>query len=182
MKPIDKLIEIARSSVKGGDTESKRNPSLKFTQHIEKSVHAISGVALLAKQRRRVGFVPIGFSDYVQSLAKAVQVDLQIVLAQFGLENLDEDLSKNMPKIAKLSKSIGLNEYQTFIQICIMVLKKIDLQLDIPLQPMRARGVTEINEDESIKHEIDKIIDTLNSKDRQQFQIMQNAIHTTFQD
>lgn len=115
-------------------------------------------VALLRKERQRVGFVPLSFADYVNGLMKVNNVALAPVLRWFGIDDMARPEPATARAFARLADALGMNLREALAHIRIGFAALID-SAPIPLLVARHRfagsRVTQMEECESVLSEIE---------------------------
>jgi hypothetical protein len=182
MNNLNKLLGLVRESEESNELFNiLDNPKESFIQRLDDAAAKTIALAKLAQQRRRIGFMDIGLSEYIQSLAVGAKINLADLLKQFQIESL-HNLDVNAGEIARLSKSIGQSLNQTLIQIRIMFIKSIDENLVESIQPMRARGLPDRANHLKIEEQLDQIELQLDSQNQEIMRHIREVTKNCFQE
>jgi hypothetical protein len=133
-------------------------------------------VALLRKERQRVGFVPLSFSDYVNGLMKVNKVALPPVLKWFGIGDLSRPEPAAGRAFARLAQALGMDVREALAHIRIGFAALID-SAPIPLLVARHRSAgpraSQMEECEAVLGEIESDYDLQSLKQlrRTEFEI-----------
>src|SRR5215510_14153379 len=63
-------------------------PSEAFRERCREAANVALSMARLRNERRRIGFVPISLAEYIQGLVKVTGVQIDAVLARFGIDDI----------------------------------------------------------------------------------------------
>src|SRR5215207_1162336 len=90
--PPEWLAEVFDACKRSGtfslpDGEAER-VSPELMRKYAEAARVAHSVALLRKEKQRVGFVPLSFADYVNGLVKVNNVELAPVLRWFGIDDV----------------------------------------------------------------------------------------------
>jgi hypothetical protein len=169
------VFEACRRSGTFAAAEAERvSPELMYRyQGAAKTAH---NLALLRKERQRVGFVPLSFADYVGGLVKVNDVALGPVLKWFGIEDLSRPEPSSAKAFARLAQGLGMSLRESLAHIRIGFAALID-SAPIPLllarhRPSGPRG-SQMEECEAVLAEIesDYDLDSLKQLRRTEFEI-----------
>jgi len=119
-------------------------------------------VALLRKERQRVGFIPLSFADYINGLVKVNSVPLGPVLKWFGIEDLAIPDPSSARAFARLAQELGMSLRESLAHLRIGFAALIDAA-PIPLllarhRPSGLRG-SQMEECEAVLGEIESDYD-----------------------
>jgi hypothetical protein len=75
----------------------------------------------LRAERERFGFLPLPFGAYLQELARQVALDLQPILAAFGIVEVERPTSQSATTFALLAREFGLDLPQLSLHVRLSV-------------------------------------------------------------
>jgi len=91
--------------------------SAAFEQRCNEAGDVALSLAKLRQERRRVGFVPLSFADYVQGLGRVANVRFESVLRWLQVDSLANPSPKVAKAFAKLAMELDFSLRETLIYI-----------------------------------------------------------------
>ncbi len=179
-EPPEWLAEVLDACRRSGTfslmNEETEQVSPELLGRYSEAARVAHSVALLRKERQRVGFVPLSFADYVNGLMKVTNVPLAPVLRWFGIADLARPEPSTARDFARLAEALGMNLREALAHIRIGFAALIDFA-PIPLLVARHRAAgprgSQMEECESVLGEIeaDYDIQSLKQLRRTEFEI-----------
>jgi len=130
----DWLDDVLRESFKDRH-EAKvvfDEPSQAFRQRCQAAADSAFSIVKLRNERRRIGFVPISLAEYVQGLVKVAGVQIEGVLARFGIDDITSGTSDSARKLARLAQELGISLREVLVHVRIGFVERID-SVPVPL-------------------------------------------------
>lgn len=179
-EPPEWLAEVLDACRRSGtfslsDGEAERVSPELLSRYTE-AARVAHSVALLRKERQRVGFVPLSFVDYVNGLMKVNNVALAPVLRWFGIGDMARPEPSTARAFARLADALGMNLREALAHVRIGFAALID-SAPIPLLVARHRSAgsrwSQMEECEAVLSEIeaDYEIQSLRQLRRTEFEI-----------
>jgi hypothetical protein len=141
-EPPKWLDDVLRRSFAGSDravTEFPA-PSEAFHQRSRDAANSALSIIRLRNERRRIGFVPITLAEYIQGLVKVAGVQIESVLARFGIENISRSNSDSARKLARLAQELGISLREVLIHARIGFVERTNA-LPVPLLLAHHRSI-----------------------------------------
>jgi hypothetical protein len=113
--------------------------SAAFEQRCNEAGDVALSLAKLRQERRRVGFVPLSFSDYVQGLVRVANVRFESVLQWLQVDDLAKPSPKVAKAFAKLAMELDFSLRETLIHIRIGYASLVD-SAPVPILLARHRA------------------------------------------
>jgi hypothetical protein len=107
---FSQALDIYRDAHRNPSEIQPDQPGSKaFIQRCRKGADIARRTAQLRRERERIGFVPLSFSDYLKGLAKLVGSPLPPVMGWFGVTDSRQIDRASAPGVARLGRELGLS-------------------------------------------------------------------------
>jgi hypothetical protein len=136
--------------------------SLELMSRYAEAARVAHSIALLGKERQRVGFVPLSFADYIHGLVKVNDVPLDPMLKWLGINDLARPEPSSARAFARLAQEIGMSLRESLAHIRIGFAALVDTA-PVPLLLARHRMAgsrgSQMEECEAVLSEIESDYD-----------------------
>jgi len=127
-------------------------PSEAFRERCREAANVALTIARLRSERRRIGFVPISLVEYIEGLVKVTGVQIDAVLARFGIDDIRRVTADSVRNLARLAQELNISLREVLIHVRIGFVEKFD-SAPVPLLLARHRSAgprTKLEECEAI--------------------------------
>ncbi len=111
----------------------------KFRDRCQAAAEVALSIAKLREERKRIGFVPLSFAEYLQGLVKVANVRLDAVLAWLNIDDLSRPSAAAVPSVARLARELGVSLREALVHIRIGFASQVD-SAPLPMLLARYRG------------------------------------------
>ena len=94
-----------------------------FLQCCEEGATAAWTITLLAKQRERIGFLPLSLGVYMARLAKSAEVNIAPLLRFLGIEDINKIDQQQSPILARLGLILGMKLHHLLLPVKLGLLR-----------------------------------------------------------
>lgn len=133
------LDDALRQTFARTDAIEFSKPSEAFKARCRAAAAVTLSIAKLRNERRRIGFVPMSLAEYLQGLIKVTGVEIDAVLARFGIDDLASVTSESARNLARFAQELNISLRETLIHVRLGFLEKID-SAPVPLLLARHRS------------------------------------------
>jgi hypothetical protein len=96
------------------DTQQMSGP---FLARCESAAGTALAVTKLRRERQRIGFVPLSFTEYIEGLARVAKVSVSRISDWLGIVSFSELNSSSSPSVARLAKEIGMTLRELLVHV-----------------------------------------------------------------
>lgn len=154
---FDHVLNLARDYSHFHNSTSELDSS-QFQDRCRRAAGIAFSIAKLRKERQRVGFVPLAFSDYIQGLVKVADVRLGPVLDWLKIGDLSSLELNSIPTLVKLARYLGIGLREVLVHVRIefaSCLKIAPLPLLLARYRSTAAGLGQLDECEVVLAQIE---------------------------
>lgn len=116
---LNEVLQIARVARAYAPETNEAIPA-RARARIARKIHA-TALKQLRAERERFGFLPLAFGAYLQELARQVALDLQPILAAFGIIEVERPTSQSATAFAWLARELGFDLTQLSLHVRLSV-------------------------------------------------------------
>lgn len=115
------LAEVLDAYRRSGDffpaDDEAEQVSPELMSRYAEAARVAHSIALLAKERQHVGFVPLSFADFIYGLVKVNDVPLGPVLKWLGINDLEHPEPSSARAFARLAQELGMSLRESLAHI-----------------------------------------------------------------
>lgn len=95
-----------------------------FDSRCQEAASQALALARMRKERRKAGFLPVSLTTALAEWARAARVDLDSLLAAWGVASLDHSVPREVRPLAGLCRRLGLSWREAWLHLGIGVVER----------------------------------------------------------